>query len=320
MQAFRFFSPLRTQSQRLRGLSTPLSLVEKRLKYNWPLTFVLCCFPLPPVLLFCCWLEFFSGRPCPFVSFPFFLLSIFYPKYEHNTAVFLLPTDFFLFSSLQCTLSESVPKGQFYRSFSRTATFQLSNESVDSFYLNHHRPMPPSHSLLFESISDFYDSPSSQNLGDSSVSKTPAVLEQLTDMTRPPMFLQGPILSVFTAELRAAGTAATPHLRIVGENGELECSLNGTFSRGSRSLFSPSLEDLGKIESIVVSTEDDSSLMPSNRWLLEKIVLSLPNRGDVEFVCNEWIGSVTDHEEDDLVHENMVLFPASDVSESHYEW
>eukprot|EP00009_Paramoeba_aestuarina_P002656 CAMPEP_0201515066 /NCGR_PEP_ID=MMETSP0161_2-20130828/6730_1 /ASSEMBLY_ACC=CAM_ASM_000251 /TAXON_ID=180227 /ORGANISM="Neoparamoeba aestuarina, Strain SoJaBio B1-5/56/2" /LENGTH=429 /DNA_ID=CAMNT_0047911785 /DNA_START=372 /DNA_END=1661 /DNA_ORIENTATION=+ len=138
-------------------------------------------------------------------------------------------------------------------------------------------------------------------------------------MTRPPVFLQRPVLSVFTAEHRAAGTGATPHLRIVGENGEVAFSLNGDFSRGSRSLFSACLDHLGKIECIVVSTDDDSFLA-SNRWLLDKIVLSL-NQGEVEFVCNEWIGSctATGHESDDLVHESLVLFPASGISED-YEW
>ena len=137
------------------------------------------------------------------------------------------------------------------------------------------------------------------------------------------MFPQSPILSVFTAEHRAAGTRSTPQLRIVGENGSLDCSLSGDFSRGSESFFSASVEHLGNIERVEVSTSDDSSFMsPSDRWLLDKVVISLPGKGDVEFVCNEWIGSFTDHESDDLVHESVVLYPSSQEGPfcEDYDW
>ena len=146
-------------------------------------------------------------------------------------------------------------------------------------------------------------------------------------MTRVPRFLQSPILSVFTAEHRAAGTRSTPQIRVIGENGVVDCSLSGDFSRGSQSFFSASLEHLGEIERVEVSTSDDSFMSPSDRWLLDKIVISLPGKEDIEFACNEWIGScvdeavLTDGSHDDLVHESLALFPASQGTLSDdYEW
>jgi protein phosphatase PTC7 len=111
----------------------------------------------------------------------------------------------------------------------------------------------------------------------------------------------------------------------VGEKGIFDCSLNGNFSRGSRALFAASLDHLGEIKMITVSTTEDSpSLLPTDQWLLEKIVLSVPSRDDIEFVCNEWIGNSGhpgDYDGDDCVNDKIVLFPTSPGSLSaDYEW
>jgi PLAT/LH2 domain len=102
-------------------------------------------------------------------------------------------------------------------------------------------------------------------------------------------------VTVYTGNLRGAGTSAAAHVQLVGAHGQSVKALVGNsdaegLGRGSRVTFEVLSPHIGPLRRVLVERGASSDSATGDGWYLEAVTVSSPDGEELLFPCYAWFG------------------------------